>query len=86
MSLFAKKYRKFFNKFNQGKNLKKNQRRNEEKEDNVKKDDIMYYDCKKPSHKRPDCPLKKTNKKNAKKNELKKVLKATWDQLELSES
>ena len=82
ISLFTKKYKRFYNKFSQG----KSSRRNEEKGDKMKRDEIICYDCKKPGHKRTECPLKRSYKKSSKRDELKKVLQATWDELELGES
>ncbi|XP_024019082.1 uncharacterized protein LOC112090920 [Morus notabilis] len=82
ISLFTKKYKRFYNKFNQS----KSSRRNEERGDKIKRDEIICYDCKKPRHKRTECPLKRSNKKSSKRDELKKVLQATWDELELGES
>ncbi|XP_024021626.1 uncharacterized protein LOC112091667 [Morus notabilis] len=82
ISLFTKKYKRFYNKYNQG----KSSRRNEERGDKIKRDEIICYDCKKPGHKRTECPLKRSNKKSSKRDELKKVLQATWDELELGKS
>lgn len=72
MLFFAKKYKKFYKKFNQGKRTKKS----EDKRRKIKEGRNHLFWLQEIGNKRPECPLKKKHSKKGNKNEeLKKCFR-----------
>ncbi|KAH9672866.1 hypothetical protein KPL70_017899 [Citrus sinensis] len=65
LAMLARRFRKFYKKNNEQRKFRGYKNKNE------KKEPITYYECKKPGHIRPECPLLNKLKK--------KAMVATWD-------
>ncbi|KAA0033952.1 zf-CCHC domain-containing protein/DUF4219 domain-containing protein/UBN2 domain-containing protein [Cucumis melo var. makuwa] len=79
IAYFSRKYRNFIKRKKYFKKHLSTQK--ESKGEKNKKDEVIYYECKKAGYIRTDCPFLKSSKKSKK-----KAVKATWDDSSKSES